>query len=142
MSNKMTFFVGTHDDGYEPSEGVLTITDGTMNSIGHLFAASIINGEPAPAFLASSVYEYISSGIKTALKSAPKMDDTSNLGYMYQTRSFKILLSGSFRVRMRRICFQFRFIFLKNYLPKILTTTKRKAKSKSLKLPSSNPCVI
>ena len=56
MSNRMTFFVGTHDDGYEPSEGVLTITDGTMNSIGHLFAASIINGGPAPAFLGSSVY--------------------------------------------------------------------------------------
>ena len=34
------------------------------------------------------------------------------------------------------------FIFLKNYLPKILTTTKRKPKCKSLKLPSSNPCVI
>ena len=81
----MTFFVGTDDDGCEPSEGILIITDGTMNSIGHLFAASILNGGPAPAFLASWVYEYISSGIKSTLKSAPKMDDTSSLGNMYQT---------------------------------------------------------
>ena len=81
----MTFFVGADDDGCEPSEGILIITDGTMNSIGHLFAASIINGGPVPAFLASWVYEYISSGIKSTLKSAPKMDDTSSLGNMYQT---------------------------------------------------------
>ena len=57
----MTFFVGNNDDGYEPSGGIVTIADGTMNSIGHLFAASIINGGPAPAFLASWVYEYISN---------------------------------------------------------------------------------
>ena len=49
----MTFFVGNNDDGYEPSGGIVTIADGTMNSIGHLFAASIINGGSAPAFLAS-----------------------------------------------------------------------------------------
>ena len=79
----MTFFVGNDDDGYEPSGGILAIADGTMNSIGHLFAASIINGGPAPAFLASWVYEYISNGIKSTLKSAPKMDDTSSLGNMY-----------------------------------------------------------
>ena len=80
----MTFFVGNDDDGYEPSGGILTIADGTMNSIGHLLAASIINGGPAPAFLASWLYEYISNGIKSTLKSAPKMDDTSSLGNMYQ----------------------------------------------------------
>ena len=80
----MTFFVGNNDDGYEPSGGIVTIADGTMNSIGHLFAASIINGGPAPDFLASWVYEYISNGIKSALKSAPKMDHTSRLGNMYQ----------------------------------------------------------
>ena len=34
------------------------------------------------------------------------------------------------------------FIFLKNYLPKILITKKRKPKCKSLKLHTSNPCVI
>ena len=80
----MTFFVGNNNGGYEPSGGILTIKDDTMNLIGHLFAASIINGGPALAFLASWVYEYISNGIKSALKSAPKMDDTSSLGNMYQ----------------------------------------------------------
>ena len=80
----MTFFVGNNDDGYEPSAGILTIADGTMNSIGHLFAASIINGGPAPAFLAFWVYEYVSNEIKSVLKSIPKMDDTSSLGNMYQ----------------------------------------------------------
>ena len=86
----MTFFVGNNDDGYEPSGGIVTIADGTMNSIGHLFAASIINGGPAPAFLASWVYEYISNGIESALKSAPKIDDTSSLGFMHQ----KVILSS------------------------------------------------
>ena len=80
----MTFFVGNNDDDYEPSGGILNIEDGTMNLIGHLFAASTINGGPALAFLASWVYEYIGNGIKSALKSAPKMDDTSSLGNMYQ----------------------------------------------------------
>ena len=58
--------------------------DGTMNSIGHFFVTSVINGGLAPAFLAPWVYEYISNGIKSALKSAPKMDDTASLGNMYQ----------------------------------------------------------
>ena len=80
----MTFFVGNDDDGYEPFEGILTVADGTINSIGNLFAASIINGVPTPAFLDSCVYEYVSNGIKSALKSAPKMGDTSSLEKMYQ----------------------------------------------------------
>ena len=80
----MTFFVGNDDDGYEPFEGILTVADGTINSIGNLFAASIINGVPTPAFLDSYVYEYVSNGIKSALKSAPKMGDTSSLEKMYQ----------------------------------------------------------
>ena len=81
--NKDDIFVGNNDDDYEPSAGILTIADGTMNSIGHLFAASVINGGPAPAFLVSWVYEYISNRIKSALESSPKMDDTSSLGNMY-----------------------------------------------------------
>ena len=55
-----------------------------MNSSGHLVAASKINGGPEPAFLPSWVYEYIINRIKSALKSVPKMDDTSSLGNMYQ----------------------------------------------------------
>ena len=69
-----------------------------MNSIGHLFAASIINGGPAPAFLASWVYEYMSNGIKGALKSAPKMDDTSSLGNLYQ----KVILFSFFLIKVLR----------------------------------------
>ena len=60
----MTFFLGNDDDGYEPSGAILTIADVNTNSIGHLFAASVTNGGPAPAFLASLVYEYISNRIK------------------------------------------------------------------------------
>ena len=55
-----------------------------MNSSGHLVVGSKINGEPEPAFLPSWVYEYIINRIKSALKSVPKMDDTSSLGNMYQ----------------------------------------------------------
>ena len=83
-SIRMTFFVGNNDDVYEPSAGILTVADGTMNSSGHLFAASKINGGPEPDFLPSWVYEYIIDRIKSALKSAAKMDDTSSLGNMYQ----------------------------------------------------------
>ena len=124
----MTFFVGTDDDGCEPSEGILIITDGTMNSIGHLFAASIINGGPAPAFLASWVYEYISSGIKSTLKSAAKMDDTSSLGNITRHDRSKHYFLGLLEYACVESVFNSSFIFLKNYLRKILTTTKRKPK--------------
>lgn len=63
--------------------GILSITDGTMKSIGHLFAASIVNGGPAPAFFAPWVYEYIVGGLVGALKVSPKINETSNFKIIY-----------------------------------------------------------
>jgi len=53
-----TYFVNTAD-GYEPSCGLLSVTDGTLESIGHLFAASVVNGGQGPNFLSSWVYNFI-----------------------------------------------------------------------------------
>ena len=82
-SIKHKYFVGDDDSGFEPLSGILSITDGTMKSIGHLFAASIVNGGPAPAFLAPWVYEYIVAGLKGAINAGLKIDDTSNLRNIY-----------------------------------------------------------
>lgn len=49
-----------------------------MKSIGHLFAASIVNGGPAPAFFAPWIYEYIVSGLAGAMKCGRKIDETSS----------------------------------------------------------------
>ena len=49
---------------------------------------------------------------------------------------------GLFEYACAKFVFKSVFIFLKNYLPKIPTTTKRKPKCRSLKLPSSILCVI
>ena len=60
--------------------------------------------------------------------------------YVHHDRS-KRYFPGLLEYACAEFVFNFVFIFLKNYLPKILTTTKRKPECKSLKLPSSNPCV-
>ena len=61
----------------------------------------------------------------------------------YHSRSFKTLLSRTFRVRMRRICFQFRVHISQKLSPENSYHQKNKVKMcKSLKHPTSNPCVI
>ena len=82
-SIKLKYFVGNNSSRFEPSCGILSVADGTMKSIGHLFAASIVNGGPAPAFLAPWVYEYIVKGLSSAIKAGPKIDQMSNLKNIY-----------------------------------------------------------
>nr|XP_047143015.1 uncharacterized protein LOC100197382 [Hydra vulgaris] len=50
-SIKIRFFTGDDLVGYVPSCGILSVADGTVKTIGHLFAASMVNGGPAPFFL-------------------------------------------------------------------------------------------
>ena len=50
----------------------MSVADGTMDAIGHIFAASICNGGVAPSFLAPWVYKFMIGGIKTAISSCPE----------------------------------------------------------------------
>lgn len=59
---KDTYFSGCDEDGYEPSCGLQNISDGTMLTIGHIFAASIANGGQGPSFLSPWLYKYIVGG--------------------------------------------------------------------------------
>ena len=51
---------------------MVSVADGSINSIGHLFAASICNGGPGPSFLAPWVYTFITGGLKAVLSSLPR----------------------------------------------------------------------
>ena len=48
--------------------------------------------------------------------------------HYYRSRSFKTLLSGTFRVRMHRICFQFRVYITQKLSAKNSYHVKKKAK--------------
>ena len=54
--------------GFEPAVSYMSVSDGTMISIGHLFISSIVCSGPAPNFLSPWAYEYLVGGIeKTVL---------------------------------------------------------------------------
>ena len=46
---------------------LVSVTDGTARSIGHMFAASLCQGGPSPSFLAPWVYYYLVGGVETVL---------------------------------------------------------------------------
>ena len=68
---KNRFFTGDEESGYEPFCGLVSVADGTIRAIGHLFAASICNGGPGPGFLAPWVYNYIIGGLQEAVSLHP-----------------------------------------------------------------------
>ena len=68
---KSCYFVGTDDRGYEPCCGTISVADGTVMSIGHLFAASICNGGAAPCFLSQWLHIYIAYGLQKVLTCLP-----------------------------------------------------------------------
>ena len=43
--------------------GITSVTDGTAFSVGHLFAATVYNGGPAPNIFSSWIYNYIIGGM-------------------------------------------------------------------------------
>ena len=69
---KSLCFTGDDVIGYEPFCGMLSITNGSINKIGQLFAVSICHGGPGPGFLAPWVSRYITRGITAVLPSLPK----------------------------------------------------------------------
>lgn len=83
MKDTKSYFKG-EDDLLEPSTSVHAVVDGSIKSIGHLYAASICNFGPAPNFLAPWVYNFIVGGIDEVLKELPsKLSDSSNLEIFY-----------------------------------------------------------
>ncbi|KAK3724043.1 hypothetical protein QZH41_000911, partial [Actinostola sp. cb2023] len=68
---KSQFFSGTDATGYIPSCGIVSIADGMLHAIGHLFAASLCNGGPGPGFLAPWVYNYIIGGMGKVIYDLP-----------------------------------------------------------------------
>ena len=56
---KHQYFTGNDETGFEPSFGITSVADGTAFSVGHLFAATVYNGGPAPNIFSSWIYNYI-----------------------------------------------------------------------------------
>ena len=74
---KTQYFSGDDVLGYEPVCGTLSVADGTVKEIGHLMAASICNGGPAPDFFPVWIYKFIVGGIHLALKFCPMEIESS-----------------------------------------------------------------
>ena len=72
----------------EPLSSAHSVADGTVTSIGHLFAASICNQGPAPNFLAPWIYDYIINGVGEVFKTLPELNCSSQMGALY-TKVYK-----------------------------------------------------
>ena len=60
-----------------PYDSTLAMTSGHFQIAGELMAASIVQGGPAPDFLAEWVYKYLSSGIEGIMVDESKIEDQS-----------------------------------------------------------------
>ena len=60
---KESYFEPEDNGGFIPSCGFQSVAEGVVKSIGHLFAACVINGGPGPGFLSPWVYWYLVDGI-------------------------------------------------------------------------------
>ena len=58
---KKTHFIENNEIGFEPFCGLVSVMDGNLITIEHLFAAIIVNG--GPCFLDPWVYHYIIDGL-------------------------------------------------------------------------------
>ena len=76
---KKTHFIENNEIGFEPFCGLVSVTDGSLMAIGHLFAASIVNGSPGPGFLAPWVYHYIIDGLDSIYSFLPSRVDGRTL---------------------------------------------------------------
>ena len=76
---KKTHFIENNEIGFEPFCGLVSVTDGSLMAIGHLFAASIVNGGPGPCFLAPWVYHYIIDGLDCISSFLPSRVDDRTL---------------------------------------------------------------
>ena len=69
---KHQYFTGNDETGIEPSFGITSVTDGTAFSVGHLFAAAVYNGGPAPNIFSSWIYNYIIGGTNLLKEEVPQ----------------------------------------------------------------------
>lgn len=57
------FFCGDEENGYVPVFGATSVTDGTLEQIGHVFAASLCHHGLGPGRLSTWVYEFVIGGM-------------------------------------------------------------------------------
>ena len=60
-----------------PYDSTLAMTSGHFRIAGEIMAPSIVQGGPAPDFLAEWVYKYLSSGIEGIMVDESKIEDQS-----------------------------------------------------------------
>ena len=74
-----------------PYDSTLAMTSGHFQIAGELMAASIVQGGPAPDFLAEWVYKYLSSGIEGIMVDESKIEDQSVRQLITRVSIFLIL---------------------------------------------------
>lgn len=71
---ELHLFINEPDEcGKVPCENIMAMSKGHFHVAGELMAASIVQGGPAPDFLASWVYDYTSSGIESVMIDPKKL---------------------------------------------------------------------
>ena len=70
--NQASIFQWKWQDWFEPSFGIMSVTDGTAFSVGHLFAATVYNGGPAPNIFSSWICNYIIDGMNLLKEEVPQ----------------------------------------------------------------------
>jgi len=87
------------ENAMEPSTSTHAVADGTIKSIGHLFAATICNYGPAPNFLVDWVFNYILGGSDRVLQHLPKqIENSSKLGIVYNEVSVWLFLLDMYKM--------------------------------------------
>ena len=76
---KNTHFIENNEIGFEPFCRLVSVTDGRLMAIWHLFAASIVIGGPGPCFLAPWAYNYIIDGLDCISSFLPSRVDDRTL---------------------------------------------------------------
>lgn len=76
--------MGNDLNGYEPCQMRFCVADGSLQAIGHLFAASLINGGPGANYLAPWVYNYLVGGLAYVLTQLPLSLNGGAFNGMYE----------------------------------------------------------
>ena len=82
-----------------PVQSTISLTEGHFKVAGQLTASSVLQGGPAPNFLAGWVYQYISGGLSTV---SIRIEDIKN-------NAIKAAVEKVFTIKCPEICFSKKF---------------------------------
>ena len=93
---ELRLFINETDGcGKAPHENIIAVSNGHFRVAGELMAASIVQGGPAPDFMAPWVYDYISAGIEGVTVDQEKVVAQQSKELINRVGYYNYLLSTS-----------------------------------------------